>query len=72
MSHLTSDTREVWVPTYYTIARSGKVLYIEDGTECNREEDAVAEAHEWVEQCVDIYGTYHFAKIERRVVPTYK
>ena len=72
MSHLTSDTREVWVPVYYALSPGGAPVFIEDGPECVREEDAVAEARDWVSQCVDIYGTYHFAKIEHRIEPTYK
>ena len=72
MSHLTSETREVWVPAYYKLLPSGAPVFIGEGPECNREEDAVAEARDWVSQCVDIYGTYHFAKIEHRIEPTFK
>jgi hypothetical protein len=71
MSHLTSETREVWVPVFYE-HRGYEDLLIDEGSEHAREEDAVTEAHAGVAKLVDVHGGYFYAKIEHRILPTYK
>lgn len=67
MSHLTSDTREVWVAIFY----DAQDAVLHEGCESNREEDAINEAHETVALFAS-KGEYHYAKIEHRIVPIYK
>ena len=68
MSQLTSDTRTVWVPVVY----NEQDERIKEGGEYILEESAVEEACELVAYYVETCGAYYYAKIEHRIVPTYK
>lgn len=68
MSQLTSDTREVWMAVVY----NEDDQRIKEGGEYMTEEAAVKDAHEWVEHYVETCGSYYYARVEHRIVPTYK
>lgn len=68
MSHLTSETCDVWVPVLY----NEQDERIKEGGEHHLEEFAVEEAREMVAYYVDLTDAYYYARIEHRIVPTYK
>lgn len=67
MSHLTSNTREVWVAAVY----NENDERIKEGGEYILQESAFEEAHELVSYYVEQCGEYYYAKVEHRIVPIF-
>ena len=68
MSHLTSKTKEVYVPVIYNKMGS-KVIEL---SECDTEEFAVSLASEYISERVKVEGVYYEAVIKKMVMPIYE
>jgi hypothetical protein len=70
MSTLTSETKEVWVVLLHLPGDNAICELAEYGYDCK--EDALARAHEELNEYIEKTGCDGYCTLEHRVVPIYK
>ena len=75
MSHITSETKVVWVAKYYkaTGTRAGDV-FVDESIDCETQEEATQMAAQDLKKLIDAskYEEHYFAMIQQMVIPVYK